>query len=78
MTAHIFIGVKKVKKMTLQRDTERILPPEQLYIQTCILRQIYGSACFLVDQLRHHAMIGIAVGEPGIGKSVALQYVQEQ
>lgn len=78
MMVHIFIGVKRVKKMTLQRDTKSILPPEQSYIQTCILQQICISASFLVDQPRHHTMIGIAVGEPGIGKSVALQYAQEQ
>ena len=64
----------------MMEDTNRngMLPPEQPYIQTSAVR------CFLsCSQLLSHtpygdAMMGIAVGASGVGKSVALRYYQEQ
>ena len=57
---------------------ESVLPPDQPYVRTSILKHFLGFAQLLTDTHHHDAMMGIAVGASGIGKSVALQCYQEQ
>ncbi len=57
---------------------DSMLPPDQPYVRTSILNRFLGFAQFLADMQHHDAMMGIAVGASGIGKSVALRCYQEQ
>jgi len=58
------------------RESE--LPPDQPYIQTSILKHFLDFAQLLADRQHHDALMGIAVGASGIGKSVAQRCYQEQ
>ena len=64
--------------MLANKGRDGTLPPEQPYIQTTTLNSFVGMARLLADTQRHTAMMGIAVGAPGVGKSVALRFYQEQ
>jgi hypothetical protein len=60
-----------------EKDGE--LPPEQPCIQTNTLQSFVGMTQLLVDIHHMSAMIGIAVGAPGIGKSIGMcSYQQEE
>jgi Cdc6-like AAA superfamily ATPase len=59
-------------------DKDGGLPPGQPYIQTSTLRSFVGMTRLLADSQYSRAMIGIAVGEPGIGKSVAICSYQQE
>jgi type II secretory pathway predicted ATPase ExeA len=54
-----------------------ILPPGQPYIQTSTLQSLLALVQLLTDVQRYTAMMGVAVGAPGIGKSVSLLYYEE-
>jgi len=53
------------------------LPPGQPYIQTSTLQGFLALVQLLSDAQRSTAMMGVAVGAPGIGKSVSLGYYEE-
>ena len=53
-------------------DKDGMLPPGQPCIQTSTLQSFVGMAKFLADTQHMNAMIGIAVGAPGIGKSIGI------
>jgi AAA domain len=60
-------------------DKDDGLPPGQPWIQTSTLRSFVGMTRLLDDSQYTGAMIGIAVGESGIGKSVGIcSYQQEE
>jgi DNA transposition AAA+ family ATPase len=59
-------------------DKDGMLPPGQPCIQTSTLKSIVGTAKILADTQHTSAMIGIAVGAPGIGKSVGIRSYQQE
>lgn len=59
-------------------DKDGMLPPGQPCIQTSTLQSFVGMAKFLTDTQHTSAMIGIAVGVPGIGKSVGIRSYQQE
>src|SRR6266700_2416735 len=58
-------------------DKDGMLPSGQPCIQTSTLQSFVGMAKFLADTQHTSAMIGIAVGVPGIGKSVGIRSYQQ-
>ena len=60
-------------------DKDGGLLPGQQCIQTSTLQSFVGMTQLLADSQYSRAMIGIAVGESGIGKSVGIcSYQQEE
>src|SRR6266487_550800 len=59
-------------------DKDGMLPSGQPCIQTSTLQSFVGMAKFLADTQYTSAMIGIAVGAPGIGKSVGIRSYQQE
>jgi AAA domain len=53
------------------------LPPGQPCIQTSTLQSFLALVQLLSDAQRSTAMMGVAVGAPGVGKSVSLRYYEE-
>jgi len=49
----------------------------QPYIQTSTLQSFLALVQLLSDAQRYTAMIGVAVGAPGVGKSVSLRFYEE-
>jgi hypothetical protein len=60
------------------KDRDGMLPPGQSCIQTSMLQSFVGMAKFLADTQHTSAMIGIAVGVPGIRKSVGIRSYQQE
>jgi AAA domain-containing protein len=64
--------------MMANTDRDGMLPPKQPCIQTSTLKSFVGMAKFLAEIRHTSAMIGIAVGAPGIGKSEGIRSYQEE
>src|SRR2546430_13453460 len=52
-------------------------PPEQPYIQTSTIQSFLAFVQLLLDAQPYTAMMGVAVGAPGVGKSTSLLYYEE-